>query len=471
MKNKICKKEVDFTQWYSDVILKTGLVMYAPVKGTLYLGPLLTRVWENIQNIFNQEFKKMQIENVSFPLLFPKTLLEKEKQHITGFLPECATISKIGDKVLSEELIIRPTSEVLFCDYFKQNLVSYKQLPILLNQWANVVRWEKNTRPFLRTREFFWQEGHTIHETETEALNFSLKMLNLYIDIFEKKFSLAFFHGMKTEKEKFAGAQNTYTIEIMGEDGQCLQSATSHYLAQNFSKTYSIAFSDRNNQKNLAYQTSWGVSTRIIGAIILSHADNNGLKWPWDISPYHFVVISYDSDENSKVHQEAKQIFLELNKTYRCYFDNRQETVSYKKIDWVQKGIPFILEIGEKEIAADSISVLERLHLKKTVIPKHVYFSCLEELIKNYSSTLLHEAKNQQSKLASEANSVKEFYELLQSNKGVIVTCLNDEKIFEQIKKQSNAIPRCIIENLKEEKICIFSNQKTNCKIFFARSY
>ena len=318
MDNKNYVKEItniedDFAQWYTDITIKTGLADYTETKGFMAIRPYGFAIWEKIQDFANQEFKKVGVKNLYLPLLIPENLLNKEKDHIEGFAPEVAWVTHGGNQKLENRLCIRPTSETMFSTLYAKWTNSWRDLPMIYNQWCSVVRWEKETKPFLRSREFLWQEGHTIHETATEAKELTLKMLNIYKKIIEKKLAIPVLQGEKSLTEKFAGAENTYTVETLMHDGRALQAGTSHYFGQNFSKPFEIEFINKNEQKECAYQTSWGISTRLIGAIIMAHGDNRGLKLPPEIAPIQAVIVPISITDEA-VMKKVDELFNKLNK-------------------------------------------------------------------------------------------------------------------------------------------------------------
>ncbi len=360
MKNKmITSRDEDFAKWYTDVVRVAHLASYSDVKGFTIFEPNGYAIWENIQNILDRKFKRLGHQNVYMPLLIPESLLLKEASHVEGFAPECAWVTVGGQKELDEKMCIRPTSETLFCTYFKDRLKSHKDLPMLYNQWCSVVRWEKETRPFLRTREFLWQEGHTIHKTEEEAKSETLQMLNVYKDLYENYLAIPVLVGKKTEKEKFAGAEYTYTLEALMYNGVTLQSATSHYFGQKFTKPFDVKYADENNKLVYPYQTSWGLTTRTIGGIIMVHSDDNGLVLPPKIAPRQVVIIPIKNEEN--VVKIANSMCEELiNAGITAFVDNTDRSAGFKFAEHETNGIPIRIEIGPKDIEEDVFVVTRR---------------------------------------------------------------------------------------------------------------
>ena len=360
MVEQITSMDVDFAQWYTDVVKKAELVDYSGVKGCMIIRPYGYAIWENIQRELDRRFKELGHENVYMPMFIPESLLQKEKDHVEGFAPECAIVTIGGNNKLSERLIVRPTSETLFCDHFKNIIQSYRDLPKLYNQWVNVVRWEKTTRPFLRTSEFLWQEGHTMHETEAEAREETLQMLKVYEEFYLNCLAIPAITGQKTEKEKFAGAVETYTIEPMMHNGVALQGGTTHYFGQGFAKAFDITFTGRDNTVNYPHQTSWGVSTRMIGAIIMAHGDDNGLILPPRIAPIQVVIIPV-AQHKEGVLEKANEIKKTLETAgIRVKLDDRNETLKYRIREAQLDKIPYMLVVGEKEKTDGTVAVRAR---------------------------------------------------------------------------------------------------------------
>ncbi len=466
---KIVSRDVDFAKWYTSIIINAELISYSPLKGTIILKPYAYSIWENIQEILNKYFKLKQIQNLYMPLLIPKSIFNKEKELIEGFSPECLTVTKIGDKKLEEDLIIRPTSEVLFGYFFSKELQTYKDLPMKYNQWANVFRWEKTTRPFLRTTEFLWQEGHTIHETPKEANEFAIEMINLYKDFFIKNLSIPVFMGKKTDYEKFSGAADTYTIETLMHDGQALQSGTSHYFADIFSKTFKIKFLDKNNVMQYPYYTSWGVSTRILGAIIMTHSDDNGLILPFDIAPIQIMIVTFNFD--SKLIEYANKIKKQL-KNYRIEISYSKKSFSYKRFESEIKGIPLRIDIGNQEIKSESVIIFRRDVSKKILIKVNNLQNEIKNIIDNYKINLYNIANNNNKKRIAKVLSFNEYKKLLsKGNYLILVPFCCKIKCEIEIKNETQTNSRCIIsENIITEK-CFKCNSSNSKWVYFARAY
>ena len=358
---QITSMDVDFAQWYTDVVKKAELVDYSGVKGCMIIRPYGYAIWENIQKLLDARFKELGHENVYMPMFIPESLLQKEKDHVEGFAPECAIVTIGGQNHLAERLIVRPTSETLFCDHFKDIVQSYRDLPKLYNQWVNVVRWEKTTRPFLRTSEFLWQEGHTMHETEEEAREETLQMLKVYEDFYRDCLAIPAITGQKTEKEKFAGAVETYTIEPMMHNGVALQGGTSHYFGQGFAEAFDIKFTGRDNKIARPHQTSWGVSTRMIGAIIMAHGDDNGLILPPAVAPIQVVIIPV-AQHKEGVLEKAQELKARLTaKGIRVKLDDSDQSAGWKYSQYEMKGVPVRLEIGPRDIESNNCVLVSRV--------------------------------------------------------------------------------------------------------------
>ena len=366
---EIADIEENFAQWYTDVVLKTGLVDYGPVKGTMVIRPYGYAIWENIQKDLDRRFKATGVQNAYFPMFIPESFLKKEAEHVEGFAPEVAVVTYAGGEKLAEPLIVRPTSETIIGYMYSKWLSSYRELPILINQWANVVRWEKTTRPFLRTSEFLWQEGHTVHATAEEAMEETLLMLKVYKDFAEETLAIPVITGRKTEKEKFAGGLATYGMEAMMLDGKSLQAGTSHYFGQNFTKAFDIKFLDKDGALKYGYSTSWGVSTRLIGAIIMAHGDNRGLVLPPEVAPVQAIIIPIAAHKGG-VTEKAKEIESALCAAgLRAETDVRDMSPGRKFNEWELKGVPVRIEVGPRDIEAGQVTVMRRDTLEKFTVP------------------------------------------------------------------------------------------------------
>ena len=357
----ITSMDVDFAQWYTDVVKKAELIDYSAVKGCMIIRPAGYAIWENIQKELDRRFKETGVENVYMPLFIPESLLEKEKDHVEGFAPEVAWVTYGGLNPLPERLCVRPTSETLFCDFYKNIIHSYRDLPKVYNQWCSVVRWEKETRPFLRSREFLWQEGHTAHATAEEAEERTIQMLNLYADFCEEVLAMPVIRGRKTEKEKFAGAEATYTVECMMKDRKALQGATSHYFGDKFSRAYDVTFTGRDNKLQYPFQTSWGSTTRMIGAVIMTHGDNNGLVLPPRIAPTQVVIVPIAAHKNPEVLETAKSVMADLIAAgVRVKLDDSDQSMGWKCAEYEMRGVPIRLELGPRDLTEGNCCLVRR---------------------------------------------------------------------------------------------------------------
>ena len=466
--------EDDFAQWYTDIVIKAELCDYTKMKGFITYRPYGYAIWENIQKIADKMFKKEGVENVSMPVLIPESLLMKEKDHIEGFAPEVAWVTKGGNKVLEERLVVRPTSETIFSDMYSKWLNSWRDLPFLYNQWCSVLRWEKETKPILRSREFMWQEGHTIHETAKEAEEFTQKMLNVYADIIEKYLAIPVIKGQKTESEKFAGADSTYTVETMMHDGKALQAGTSHYFGQNFSIPFDIKFTNRKGELEYAYQTSWGISTRLIGAIIMAHGDNRGLKLPPKVAPTQVVIVSI-KQENEEVQKAVEKIEKELKeKDIRVKVDNRDNyTVGYKFNYWEMKGVPIRIEIGPKDIESNTCIITRRDTCEKEKADINNISEEVNKLIDEIQINMYNMVKENMEKRTTVARSLEEFKEQMDKNQGFIKTMwCGDEACEDEIKAATGAKSRCMPYNQEHlDDKCAICGKPATKMVIWGRKY
>ena len=383
----------DFAKWYTDIVLKAELADYTEVKGFVSIRPYGYAIWEHIQEYADKKFKEHGVKNVSMPVLIPESLLNKEKEHVEGFAPEVAWVTMGGGEELEERLCIRPTSETIFSTMYAKWLSSWRDLPFLYNQWCSVLRWEKETRPFLRSREFLWQEGHTIHETAEEAQEFTLAMLEVYADVIENLLAIPVLKGQKTKKEQFAGAEATYTVETLMHDGRALQGGTSHYFGQNFTKPFDVKFQNKKGEQEYAYQTSWGISTRLIGAVIMAHGDNRGLKLPPYIAPIQVVIVPI-AQQKEGVLETAERMKEKLSKKFRVELDSRDNyTVGYKFNDWEMKGVPVRIEMGPKEIEREEVVITRRDTLEKIPVKIEELEDVLEKLMKEIHQSMFEACK------------------------------------------------------------------------------
>jgi len=442
---QITDMDVDFGQWFTDIVTKAGLVDYSGVKGFFILRPYAYAIWENIQAQLDRMFKELGHENVSMPLLIPESLLQKEKDHVDGFAPEVAWVTHGGSEELAERLCIRPTSEVLFCDHWSHIVKSWRDLPLLYNQWCSVLRWEKSTRPFLRGREFLWQEGHTLHATAEEAETETQNMLNVYAELCETFLAMPVVKGKKTDKEKFAGAEATYTVECMMHDKKALQSGTSHYFGDGFARAFDIQFSDRDNKLAYPHQTSWGLSTRIIGGIIMTHGDNNGLNLPPRIAPVQAIVIPVAMHKPG-VLEKAEELLGRLKTAgIRAKIDTSDQSPGWKFAEYEMKGVPVRIEIGPKDIENAQCVAVRRDNGEKQFIPLSDIEKQVNDLLDDIQKSLYERAKNNLTQNTRNAASLDEVKAIFNQHGGFINTMWCGSKECEQkMRDEVGVTSRCI---------------------------
>ena len=449
MKNKaITSRDQDFAKWYTDVVRASQLADYTSVKGCITIEPNGYAIWEKIQSIMDQKFKELGHVNVQMPLLIPESLFNQEKELIEGFAPELIWVTEVGDKKFDERLAIRSTSETLFCDYYKKHITSYKDLPKLYNQWCNVFRFEKETRPFLRSREFLWQEGHTVHATAEEAEKETKQMMEVYKWFNHEILAIPSITGKKTEKEKFAGAEYTITNEDLMYNGICLQDGTSHYFGQKFSKAYDVKFTNKDNKEEYAYYTTWGKTTRAIAAIIMVHADDYGLVLPPRIAPKQVVIIPIgDNDEVNELSNEFKD---ELNKNnITTYIDDTDKSPGFKFAEAEVNGIPIRIEIGKRDLENNNITIARRDTREKITVKKDVdIVKYIKELLDTIHNDMYQRALERREKLTFEAHNMKDMKDILNKQPGFIhAMWCGDEECENKIKEIKGCKSRCIVEN------------------------
>ncbi|MBQ2565348.1 MAG: proline--tRNA ligase [Oscillospiraceae bacterium] len=442
---QITDMEVDFAQWFTDVCTKAELVDYSGVKGLFIMRPYGYAIWENIMSYLDGRFKELGHENVSMPVLIPESLLQKEKDHVEGFAPECAWVTHGGSEELPERLCVRPTSETLFCDHWSHVVHSYRDLPMKYNQWCSVLRWEKTTRPFLRGREFLWQEGHTIHATEEEAREETLQMLEVYADCCEKVLAMPVIRGDKTEKEKFAGAVNTYTIECMMHDHKALQSGTSHFFGDGFTRAFNITFTDKENKLSFPYQTSWGMSTRVIGGLIMTHGDNNGLVLPPKVAPIQVIVVPV-AQQKEGVLDKAYELLDRLKAAgIRARIDASSNSMGWKCAQWEMKGVPVRLEIGPRDIENNVCMAVRRDNGEKVTVGLEELESMIPQVLDQVQQGLFDKAKENLDSHIFAASSVEEAKALQEEHGGFIKTMwCGDLACEEKMKEEAGMSSRCI---------------------------
>ncbi|MCL2772613.1 MAG: proline--tRNA ligase [Oscillospiraceae bacterium] len=463
--------EEDFAQWYTDIVKKAELIDYSSVKGCVILRPYGYAVWENIQKIIDNMFKKTGHSNVYMPLFIPETLLNKEKDHIEGFAPEVAWVTRGGSEELTEKLCVRPTSETLFCEHYANTVKSYRDLPKLYNQWCSVVRWEKTTRPFLRTREFLWQEGHTVHATHEDALEETLRMLDVYADFCENYLCMPVVKGQKTDKEKFAGAVATYTVESMMHDGKALQAGTSHYFGDKFAKAFDIKYLDKNNELKYCFQTSWGISTRLIGGIIMAHGDNRGLVLPPAVAPVQIRIMPIASHKPG-VLEKAGELKNRLEEKFRCDIDLTDTSAGFKFAEQEMRGIPLRLEIGPKDIEQNQCVFVRRDTSEKITCSIDVIESKAEELLNLISKNLYEKALENRRNKTFTAKNLDEIIEIAKTSTGFIKAMwCGDEKCEVILKEKADISSRCIVDEDHISDTCVCCGKKADKLLYWGTAY
>ena len=464
----------DFNQWYTDIIQEAELADYSPVKGTMVIRPYGYAIWENIQEYLDNRFKETGHKNAYFPLFIPKSFIEKEAEHVEGFSPELATVTHAGGKELEEPLIVRPTSETIINHMFSKWISSHRDLPLLINQWANVVRWEMRTRLFLRTSEFLWQEGHTAHATKEEANEEAIQMLNIYEEFVQNIAAVSVTKGLKSELEKFAGAEKTYSIEAMMLDKKALQAGTSHELGQNFSKAFEIEYSDENNKLQNPFQTSWGVSTRLIGMIIMAHGDDKGLKLPPNLAPIQVVIVPIipSKDDKNKVMENVENIKTMLS-NYRLSIDDREEvTPGYKFNEWELKGVPIRIEIGPRDIENNKVILSRRdIDNSKEEVSIDKLKSTIDQLLIDIQNNMFDISKNHMEENTIHVDTKEDLIETLNNKEGFVTCYWSENKDDElEIKELTSATIRCYPIDNEETKQSI--NDKKDGKFaIFSKAY
>ena len=476
MVEKITPMSEDFNEWYTDIIQQAQLADYSPVKGTMVIRPYGYSLWEGVQAYLDKKFKETGHENAYFPLFIPNSFIKKEAEHVEGFSPELATVTHAGGKELEEPLVVRPTSETIINHMFARWIKSHRDLPMLINQWANVVRWEMRTRLFLRTSEFLWQEGHTAHKTQEEATSEALQMLDIYAEFAENAAAVSVVKGIKSANERFAGATTTYSIEAMMKDMKALQAGTSHELGQNFSKAFEIQYSDENNELQHPFQTSWGVSTRLIGMIIMAHGDDKGLQLPPKLAPTQSVLIPIIPNEDSKsvVLETVNNLHEELHKDYRIKIDDRDNiSPGFKFNEWELKGVPLRIEIGPKDIENNSVVFSRRDGVNgKSSISIDDVSQKLKENLDDIQSNLLETSKNFRKENTIHVDSKAELIDTLNSTPG-FVTCYWDENTSDEIeiKDLTKATLRCYLLDNEDSAKSVNNESVEGKKAIFSKAY
>lgn len=475
---KITLKSVDFSRWYVEIIQKAELADYAPVKGMMVIRPYGYAVWERIQCLVDDRIKKSGHSNAYFPLFIPESFLQKEAEHLEGFAPEVAWVTHGGEEELEERLAVRPTSEAIIGNMYAKWIKSWRDLPVLINQWANIVRWEKVTRPFLRTTEFLWQEGHTAHESFEEAQDETLMILSLYKEFVENELAIPVISGKKSEREKFAGALETFAIEAMMSDGKSLQMGTSHNLGQQFSKVFNIRFEDRNQKLQYVWQTSWAVSTRLIGALVMAHGDDSGLKFPPNIAPVQVVIVPISTGNwKENVLPLARNIEKKLGEEgLRVKLDEREEfTPGWKFSEWEMRGVPLRVEIGPKDIEKKQVVIVRRDTGKKENVSQASMNRKVPEILREIQKNMFEMALKFQQENTHEVKDYEEFKAIMESKKGFIkVFWCEDQVCEEKIKEETMATIRVILLDQDKKAArgkCVFCQKPTETIVYFGRAY
>ncbi len=472
MVEEITSMDTDFAKWYTDVVKKAELASYSSVRGCMVVRPYGTALWENIRNELDRRFKETGHENVMMPMFIPESLLQKEKDHVEGFAPEVAWVTHGGEEKLTERLCVRPTSETLFCDHYAEVIHSYRDLPKLYNQWCSVVRWEKTTRPFLRTMEFFWQEGHTMHETKEEAIEETEKMLNVYADFCEQCLAIPVVKGKKTDKEKFAGAESTYTIEALMHDGKALQSGTSHYFGDGFSKAFDVSFTGRDNTQQFPHETSWGMSSRIIGAVIMTHGDDNGLVLPPFVAPTQVVVLPI-AQHKPGVLDKARELTEKISKFCRAKIDDSDNSAGWKFAEYEMKGVPLRLEIGPKDIENNQCVLVRRDNREKVFVSLDELETKIPELLKAVHDGLYEKALKRREEMTYSVTNLDDMIKNADERPGFIKAMWCGELACEEkLKEVAGVTSRCIpFEQEEITDTCVCCGKKAKHMLYWGKAY
>lgn len=472
MVEEITSMDEDFAKWYTDVVKKAELCEYTSVKGCMVIRPYGYAIWENIQHIMDSMFKATGHENVCMPMFIPESLLEKEKDHVEGFAPEVAWVTHGGNEKLEERLCVRPTSETLFCEHYANIVHSYRDLPKLYNQWVSVVRWEKTTRPFLRTREFLWQEGHTIHATAEEAQEETIRMLNVYAEFCEKYLAMPVVKGVKTAKERFAGAEDTYTIEALMHDGKALQSGTSHYFGDGFAKAFDIQFTGKDNKLHHPFQTSWGTTTRLIGAIIMTHGDDNGLVLPPAVAPIQLVIIPIASHKEG-VLDKANELKNKLANVCRVKLDDSDNSAGWKFAEYEMKGVPLRLEIGPKDIENNRCVVVRRDNGEKIFVSLDELETKIPELLEAVRDGLYRKAFDRRAAMTFTARDYAELKDIAGNKPGFIKAMwCGDRECEDKLKDELGITSRCIpFEQEHLGDTCVCCGKPAKHMLYWGKAY
>ncbi len=468
---EITSMDEDFTQWYTDVCIKAELIAYSQIKGFMVIKPYGYAIWENIQKLLDERFKATGVQNVYMPMLIPESLMQKEGELVNGFAPEVAWVTAGGTEPLTERLCVRPTSETVFSDFYSQDVHSYRDLPRLYNQWCSVVRWEKETRPFLRSREFLWQEGHTIHATKEEAEERTQQMLNVYADFLAEDMAIPVIKGQKTEKEKFAGAEATYTVEALMHDGRALQSGTSHFFGQKFAKAYNIQFQDRDNQPKFVWQTSWGMTTRVIGAMIMVHGDNRGLVIPPKIAPIQVCIVPVQQRKEG-VLEKARELAGMLS-NFRVKVDDTDKSPGFKFAEQEMRGIPVRIEIGPRDIQNGKCVIVRRDTFEKIETPIEGIADAVAKTLEAMQKEMYEKAKTHMDELTYTATTPEEFKNTFDKGNGFVKAMwCGDRACEDKIKEMYGVTSRCIpFEQENLSGTCVCCGKPAKKMVYWAKAY
>ena len=473
MVEEITSMDVDFAQWYTDIVKKADLIDYTSVKGCMVIKPAGYAIWENIQQELDKRFKETGVENVYLPMFIPESLLQKEKDHVEGFAPEVAWVTHGGLEPLQERLCVRPTSETLFCDLYSKDIHSHRDLPRLYNQWCSVVRWEKTTRPFLRSREFLWQEGHTAHATAEEAEERTIMMLNVYANFLEDVLAIPVIKGRKTDKEKFAGAESTYTIEALMHDGKALQSGTSHNFGDGFAKAFNIQYSDKNNKLQYVHQTSWGMTTRLIGAIIMVHGDDSGLKLPPRIAPVQAVIIPIMQKKEGVLEKAAEMEAALKAAGIKVKTDATDKSPGFKFAEQEMRGIPVRIECGPKDIEKNQCVVVRRDTREKIIVCIDELSTKIPEILETMQKEMLEHAREHRDAHTYSAHNYEEFLDILENKPGFVKAMwCGDVACENKVKEDAAATSRCIpFEQENISDVCVCCGKPAKHMVYWGKAY
>ncbi len=470
---EITSMEEDFAKWYTDIVKKADLIDYSSVKGCMVIRPYGYAIWENIQKILDARFKATGVENVYMPMFIPESLLTKEKEHVEGFAPEVAWVTYGGNEKLAERLCVRPTSETLFCEHFANIIKSYRDLPKIYNQWCSVVRWEKTTRPFLRSREFLWQEGHTMHRTAEEARERTVQMLNIYADLFEKDLAMPVVRGQKTDKEKFAGAEATYPVEALMHDGKALQGGTSHYFGSGFAEAFGIRFLDKDNTLKPCYQTSWGASTRIIGGIIMTHGDDSGLVLPPSVAPIQVVIIPVQQHKEGIIDAAYGLADILREAGIRVKVDDSEQTPGWKFAEYEMKGVPLRVEIGPRDLAEKKCVIVRRDNREKMFVATDNIVDAVKTGLSDLHDALYKKALENRERRTYTATDLEELKKIAAEKSGYIRAMWCGDLACElKLKEEADVTSRCMpFEGEAVSDVCVCCGKPAKKLVFWGKAY